>query len=104
MMLTFHTPDERIVAVLHDVVEKSEDWPLDRLRREGFGDAIIQVIEALTKRPEEAFLDLVKRARNNRIARSVKRSDIDDHLAYLPPGKNSGRYPAALAMLQDVAP
>ncbi len=101
MMLTFHTPDERITAVLHDVVEKSDDWPLERLRREGFNEAIILAVDALTKRPGEPFIDLVKRARDNEIATLVKRADINDHLAYFPPGKNSERYPEALAMLQE---
>ena len=101
MMLTFQTPNERIVAVLHDVVEKSDNWPIGRLRREGFDEAILQAIEALTKRPSEEFFDLVKRARQNEIGRSVKRADINDHLAYFPPGKNSEKYLAALAMLQD---
>jgi hypothetical protein len=36
MMLSLSSPDERIVAVLHDVCEDCEGWTLDRLRDEGF--------------------------------------------------------------------
>ena len=103
MMLTFSSPDERIAAVLHYVVEKSDDWPIGRLRREGFNEVVLQAIEALTKRPGEEFYDLVRRARQNEIGRSVKRADINDHLAYFPPGKNSEKYLSALTMLQDAA-
>jgi cobalamin biosynthesis Co2+ chelatase CbiK len=82
-------------------VEKSGDWPIGRLRREGFSEVVIQAIEALTKRPGEEFYDLVKHAGQNEIGKSVKRADINDHLRYFAPGKNREKYVAALTMLQD---
>jgi (p)ppGpp synthase/HD superfamily hydrolase len=36
MMLRLSSPEERIVAVLHDVVEDCPGWTFDRLRNEGF--------------------------------------------------------------------
>jgi (p)ppGpp synthase/HD superfamily hydrolase len=101
MMLTLHSPESRIAAILHDVVEKSGDWTLERLRLEGFSAAVLEAVEALTKTPGETFEDLVKRAGRNRIGRLVKIADIQDHLKHFPMGKNSSKYPEALLMLQS---
>lgn len=37
--------DEKIVAYLHDVVEKSENWTLDRLAEEGFSVEIVAAVD-----------------------------------------------------------
>jgi guanosine-3',5'-bis(diphosphate) 3'-pyrophosphohydrolase len=103
MMLTLNSPESRIAAILHDVVEKSDDWTLERLRLEGFSSEILEAVEALTKTPGEKFEDLVKRAARNKLGRLVKIADIQDHLKHFPPGKNSGKYPQALMTLQSDA-
>ena len=36
VMMSLNSEDEKIVGVLHDVVEDSEHWDFDRLRAEGF--------------------------------------------------------------------
>ena len=100
MMLTLNSPESRIVAILHDVVEKSDDWTLERLRLEGFSAEVLDAVEALTKTPEETFENLVKRAGQNKIGRLVKVADIQDHLKHFPMGKNSTKYPQALLTLQ----
>jgi len=102
-MLAFQSPNERIVAVLHYVVEKSDIWTIERLRLEGFGSTVLEAIEALTKRPGEEFPELVGRARQNTIARLVKREDIGDHLKYFPDGSTE-KYLAGLALLQEDNP
>jgi (p)ppGpp synthase/HD superfamily hydrolase len=48
VMLSMDSDLERIVAVLHDVVEDSE-ITLDQLRAEGFSDEALAAIDALTK-------------------------------------------------------
>ncbi len=101
MMLALNAPDARIAALLHDVVEKSDDWPLERLRLEGFSAEVLEAVEALTQTPGEKFEDLVTRATRNRIGRLVKIADIQDHLKHFPMGKNSSKYPQALMTLQN---
>jgi (p)ppGpp synthase/HD superfamily hydrolase len=101
MMLKLHSPESRIAAILHDVVEKADDWTLERLRLEGFSADVLEAVEALTKTPGETFEDLVKRAGRNKIGRLVKVADIEDHLKHFPMGKNSSKYPQALMMLQS---
>lgn len=56
-------PDtEKIVAVLHDVIEDTR-WTFDDLRKEGFSEDVIQAIDCVTKRDGESYEDFVKRRR-----------------------------------------
>lgn len=75
------TDDEKIVALLHDVVE---DTPMtfDDLREEGFPEYIIEALDAITRRkPQEqkgaARWDYIKRCKANPIARAVKIADLE---------------------------
>ncbi len=69
----------RIAAVLHDVVE---DTPLtfDDLRREGFSDAVLSAIQALTKTNGEGRISAAHRAAADPIARMVKWADVSDNM------------------------
>jgi (p)ppGpp synthase/HD superfamily hydrolase len=49
MMLGLSSPDECIVAVLHDVVEDCPGWTFDRLRDEGFSDEIIAALDVFAR-------------------------------------------------------
>lgn len=81
VMESVGTDDERIVAVLHDVVEDS-DWTLDMLLKEGFTPAIVDAVEALTKRPAEDYeKEFIPRTGLNPLARRVKLADLADNLA-----------------------
>jgi (p)ppGpp synthase/HD superfamily hydrolase len=71
MMLRLSGPEERIVAVLHDVVEDT-DWTLERLRGEGFPDEIVEAVESVTNREGESYDDFVRRAAKNPIGARVK--------------------------------
>jgi (p)ppGpp synthase/HD superfamily hydrolase len=79
LMFKLHGETERIVAVLHDVVEDS-DWTLDRLRDEGFGDEVLVAIDHLTRRKKEPYEDFIERANTNALARTVKIADLRDNL------------------------
>ena len=78
MMLSLSDPAERIVAVLHDVVEDTE-WTLDGLRAEGFSEPIIAAIEAVTKREGESYEEFIRRSGANAIGRRVKLADLADN-------------------------
>lgn len=79
VMRSCETLEERMVAVLHDVVEDS-DWTLDWLREEGFSEAVVSGVDALTRRDGEEYLDFVARAREHPIGRVVKGADVLDNL------------------------
>jgi hypothetical protein len=80
IMLKMRTNDERIVALLHDVVEHTE-WTFNDLRKKGFRGRIVQAVEQLTKRPGEAYDDYIARVRPHPLARAVKIGDLRDNLA-----------------------
>jgi len=79
VMLKTEDPTDRIVAVLHDVVEDSY-WTIDALRERGFSEEILEAVDRLTHRPDESYEDFVRRAAENPIARRVKMADLEDNL------------------------
>ena len=79
MMLSLSSPDEHIVAVLHDVCEDCPGWTFDRLRAEGFADHIIAALDSVTKREGEEYEAFASRAAANPIGRRVKLADLADN-------------------------
>lgn len=79
LMEQVDTDEERIAAVLHDVVEDSTQ---DLATIEStFGTEIRDAVDALTKRDDEAYLDdFIPRCAENEIARRVKQVDIKDNM------------------------
>src|SRR6202034_2035323 len=53
VMLNCATAEERIVGVLHDVVEDCPGWTFERLREEGFSDTVLTALDAVTHREGE---------------------------------------------------
>ncbi|APC18590.1 GTP pyrophosphokinase [Pseudomonas frederiksbergensis] len=78
VMLKVSTLEERIVAVLHDVVEDS-GISLDDLRKEGFSETVLAAIESVTKLPGESYELFVERAAQNPIGRVVKLADLEEN-------------------------
>jgi hypothetical protein len=78
MMLCVSTNEERITAVLHDVVEDC-GVSLEALRAEGFSEIVIEAIDSVTRRPEEPYETFVRRAASNPIGRRVKLADLEDN-------------------------
>ncbi len=78
MMLRLENPEERIVAVLHDVVEDC-GVTLERLRQEGFSETVIAAVDAVTRREPETYEEFVARAAGNQIGRRVKLADLEDN-------------------------
>ncbi len=79
LMLNVSSPTEMLAALLHDTVEDS-DVTLDMLRREGFPAEVIEAVRCLTHEEGESYEDYVLRAKNNPIARNVKRADLEDNM------------------------
>ena len=102
VMFAMTTDMERIVAVLHDVVE---DTPLTLgfLQDCGFSPEVLGAVDALTRRDGEVYTDFTLRAKANPLARRVKIADINDNLNRLTPelAGMSKRYIRALVTLND---
>ena len=87
VMLALDGTVDRIVGVLHDVVEDGgSEWTFERLTTEGFAPEVIDALRLVTKRPEDqsddldTYLRFVRRTLANPIARRVKLADIRDNL------------------------
>jgi (p)ppGpp synthase/HD superfamily hydrolase len=79
VMARVSTTEEKIVAILHDVVEDS-DWTFDDLKEEGFSEEILSALDCLTKREGEPYEDFVERSASNALARRVKLADLEDNM------------------------
>lgn len=80
VMLSMKAEDERIVAVLHDVVEDTPWTCEDLYWQHGFKPEIVMAVAALTRGKDEDYFDFIRRLAPNLIARSVKIADIRDNL------------------------
>lgn len=80
VMLRVTSPEARIVAVLHDVVEDCPDWSFARLTMEGFSPDVLAGLAAVTKQEGEPYDMFVRRAGENGLGRAVKMADIQDNL------------------------
>jgi (p)ppGpp synthase/HD superfamily hydrolase len=80
VMMRVETEEEKIVAILHDVVEDT-DWTFDALRKEGFSETVIEALETVTKYSEEEdYDDFIQRSLKNDIGRKVKIADLRENL------------------------
>ena len=85
LMSRAETLDAQIAAVLHDVVEDSA-YTLEKLREEGFTDAVLEAVDLLTRRKDaESYDEFIRRILNARgpsgaLARRVKLLDLEDNM------------------------
>ena len=80
VMMRCETDEEKIVAILHDVVEDT-DWTFDALREEGFSETIIEALKTVTKHSEdEDYDEFIQRSLKNEIGRKVKIADLRENL------------------------
>lgn len=75
------TYDEKMVGVLHDVIEDCPEITLDYLLQEGFPNDIVFAIECLTKTPaDQDYTEFVKQTEKSPLAVSVKMNDLQDNM------------------------
>lgn len=80
VMLNVKSVPEKIVAILHDVAEDCPGWTIERLRKEGFSEQVLEGIASVTKREGEAYNDFVLRATADPLGRAVKLADLKDNM------------------------
>ena len=72
--------DEKIVGVLHDVVEDT-DWTFDALLNEGFPEHIVEALRCVTKLSDnEPYDEFIERVKTNPLAVAVKINDLTDNM------------------------
>ncbi len=79
IMLQLEDETDRIIAVLHDVIEDS-DWTLDGLLGEGFSEDIVSVVDSLTRREGEDYEGYIERLLGDARASRIKLLDLKDNL------------------------
>jgi (p)ppGpp synthase/HD superfamily hydrolase len=79
LMMKMETRPEKIVAVLHDVVEDTS-WTFEKLRKEGFSKKVLRALDRVTARKGESYGDFIKRLESDPIARKVKIADLEDNM------------------------
>lgn len=78
VMMKMASDEERIVAVLHDVVEDTA-WTLERLQQEGFSPRVVEAIDCLTRRANEGYEDFIERVASLDLSTRVKLADLEDN-------------------------
>ena len=77
--LSLDTDEERITAILHDIVEDTV-ITFKNLAELGFSDKVVKAIESVTRRENESYMDFIRRCKCNEIGRKVKLKDIENNL------------------------
>jgi len=78
VMMAMQTEHQKIVAILHDVLEDSGTKPTDIL--EAFGQEVLDDVLALTRLKGEAYDAFIQRCKANETARVVKLADLADNM------------------------
>ena len=74
------TDNEKIVGVLHDVIEDT-NWTFEDLEKEGFSKEVIDALKCVTKTSEdEDYAEFIIRVKINPLAVKVKLNDLRDNL------------------------
>lgn len=79
VMMTLDSEEEKIVGVLHDVIEDTYITE-DRLKGEGFSENVIEAVKSVTKNRNENYWDFIRRSLQNEIGRKVKLADVKDNM------------------------
>lgn len=79
VMLDMATIDEKIVAVLHDVVEDS-CITIQNLREENYSEEILNALTLLTKNENQSYDEYILEIKKNALAAKVKLADLRDNM------------------------
>ena len=70
---------EKVIALLHDVLEDST-YTREDLKKEGFSEDILEGLVCLTHRAGEAYMEYIERICQNPLAVKVKYADLQDNM------------------------
>jgi (p)ppGpp synthase/HD superfamily hydrolase len=74
------TVDEKIVGVLHDIVEDT-DWTFEHLLTNGFSEEVVDALRCITKlSDDEPYDNFIERIKKNSLAVKVKLNDLKDNM------------------------
>ena len=79
LLIKAKSNEERIIAILHDVIEKTNISLLD-LKNKGFDQNIISSIDSLSRRRSESYIEYIERLMLNKISVKIKLLDLADNI------------------------
>jgi (p)ppGpp synthase/HD superfamily hydrolase len=80
VMLALDDENEKVVAVLHDVVEDTS-ITCDDLTDLGYPHTLVYAIDSISKQKGENLKQYITRVKKNPIAKNVKIADISDNMS-----------------------
>ena len=95
LLIKAKSNEEKIIAVLHDVIEKS-NISLADLKNKGFDQNIISSIESLSRRRSESYVDYIARLMKNNISVKIKLLDLADNIKIHNENNDNGIYDAKI--------
>ena len=95
LLIKAKSNEEKIIAVLHDVIEKS-NISLADLKNKGFDQNIISSIESLSRRRGESYVDYIARLMKNNISVKIKLLDLADNIKIHSENNDNGIYDAKI--------
>ena len=79
LLIKAKSNEERIIAILHDVIEKTNISLLD-LKNKGFDQNIISSVDSLSRRRSESYIEYIERLMQNKISVKIKLLDLADNI------------------------
>jgi len=95
LLIKAKSNEERIIAILHDVIEKTNISLLD-LKNKGFDQNIISSIDSLSRRRSESYIEYIERLMQNKISVKIKLLDLADNIKIHSENNDNGIYDAKI--------
>ena len=100
LLIKAKSNEERIIAILHDVIEKTNINLLD-LKNNGFDQNIISSIDSLSRRGGESYIEYIKRLMQNKISVKIKLLDLADNIKIHSENNYNGIYDAKIIQYKN---
>lgn len=107
VMSQMDTVDEKVVALLHDVIEDTS-WTLQDLKNEGFSASVLRALTLLTKPSGADYSHYIARITTDHLARKVKMADLRHNMdasrvpLTIEAGNRLLKYNRALNFLKEI--
>ena len=100
LLIKAKSNEERIIAILHDVIEKTNISLLD-LKNKGFDQNIISSLDSLSRRRSESYIEYIERLMQNKISVKIKLLDLADNIKIHSENNDSGIYDAKIIQYRN---
>ena len=79
VMMKLESVEEKMVGVLHDVLEET-DFQFDNLCNIGYSQDVVKAVDVITRRESEDYFEYIQRVKANPLARAAKIADLEDNM------------------------